>query len=162
MCDSMSNKKNRRAGGFFVENDLQEDGAGEVFARLCVDDFELDVFEYELLDVRERDVTARRRVVQAAIRILLDDAHVAHSRCPPAGRLDGCVQWASVPGCWMMRRTMLRKHTVPSDQTSIQDADVPRPPRARKRWGPASQSSQNAALWLPPGAADLQESRCET
>ena len=57
-----------------VENDLQEDGAGEVLAGLCIDDVKVDALEHHLLDVGQRDVAAVRRVVQAAVRVFLDRA----------------------------------------------------------------------------------------
>ena len=44
-------------------------------------------------DVVQRDVTALRRIVEAAIRILLDDAFFAHAKASHAGaRISGTMR----------------------------------------------------------------------
>ena len=59
----------------------------EVVARLGVDDLEIDELEHHLLDVRQRDVAAVGGVVQAAVRILLDNAdRLGHACLRGVGR----------------------------------------------------------------------------
>src|SRR5687767_13824653 len=66
--------EHRSARALLLENDLQQDGARQVFLALRVLDPEIDVLENELFHVGERDVAARLGVVEPAIRILLDDS----------------------------------------------------------------------------------------
>src|SRR6185436_16329601 len=67
-------REHRRARRLLVENDRQQDAAREVLAGLGVLDFEFDLVEDELLHVGERDVGARLRVIEAAVRVFLDDS----------------------------------------------------------------------------------------
>ena len=72
---------------FLLEDDLQQDRAGQVVAGLGVDDLEFDVLQHHLLDVGERDVAAVGRVVEPAVRVLLDHARgLAHGGLPQARR----------------------------------------------------------------------------
>jgi hypothetical protein len=48
---------------FLVEDDLQQDRARQLVARLGVDHLEFDALEHHLLDVGQRDVAAVGRVV---------------------------------------------------------------------------------------------------
>ena len=57
---------------------LQQDVAGDVVAGLVLDDPDLLALDDQAADVVERDVPALRRVVQATVRVLLDQAFLAH------------------------------------------------------------------------------------
>jgi len=59
---------------------VHQDLPRQVLAALGIDDLELLLVEHELLDVRQRDVAARLRVVQAAVRVLLDQADGSYLR----------------------------------------------------------------------------------
>jgi hypothetical protein len=61
-------------------NDLQQDVARDVRARLVLDDADLLALDDEQADVVEGDVAALRSVVQATVRVLLDEAFLAHGR----------------------------------------------------------------------------------
>jgi hypothetical protein len=54
--------EHRRAGLLLLENDLQQNGAGEVVAGLGIHDLEFLLVDHELLYVDQRDVGARLRV----------------------------------------------------------------------------------------------------
>jgi hypothetical protein len=77
--------EHRHSAGFLFEDDLQQDLARQILARLRVDHLKFLLFEHELLDVGQRDVGAGLRVVQPAVRILLDQAngwcHLCSSSC---------------------------------------------------------------------------------
>ncbi|MNT90408.1 hypothetical protein D3C72_2313060 [compost metagenome] len=66
--------EHRRAAGFFLENDLQQDAAREVVSGLGVAHHQLLVGHDQRLDFRQRDVGRGVRVVEPAVRVLLDDA----------------------------------------------------------------------------------------
>ena len=60
------------AAGFLIEDDLQQDAAGEVFLRLGVLHLEALAIQDQLLDVGQRDVGAGLRVVEATVGVFLD------------------------------------------------------------------------------------------
>src|SRR4030095_2550876 len=66
--------EHRHAARLFLEDDLEEDRPRQVLAGLRVDDLKVDVVEHHLLHVGEGDVAAVRRVVEAPVGVLLDDA----------------------------------------------------------------------------------------
>jgi hypothetical protein len=58
---------------FLLQDDLQQHAAGDVILRLGVDNLDIHVFEHQLLYVSQSDVGTGRRIVQATVRVLLDD-----------------------------------------------------------------------------------------
>jgi hypothetical protein len=66
--------EHRHPARFLLEDDLQQDRAREVIARLRVLHLEHLVPEDQVLHFRERDVRGRLGVVETAVRVLLDDA----------------------------------------------------------------------------------------
>ena len=81
----MSEENIGAPGAFFLEDDLQQDAARQVFVGLGVDDLELDLLEHQFLDVGQRDVAAGRGVVETAVRVLLDDSRPVRHRRGPLG-----------------------------------------------------------------------------
>ena len=67
----------RLAALFLFADDLQQDSAGDIFAGLLVDDDEIDFLEHQTPDISQGDVTAFLRVVQPAIRVLLELSHAS-------------------------------------------------------------------------------------
>src|SRR5690606_5677747 len=63
---------------FMLGDDLQQHLAGEVVAALGVADLEVLAIDDELADVFDGDVARDVGVVEAAVRILLDDARLGH------------------------------------------------------------------------------------
>jgi hypothetical protein len=57
---------------------LQQDLAAQVIAALGIHHLELLLVQHQLLDIRQRDVGAGLGVVQAAVRVLLDEAGAGH------------------------------------------------------------------------------------
>jgi hypothetical protein len=80
--------EHRHAAGLFLEDDLQQDAAGEILPALGVNHLELLVLQHQLLDVGEGDVGTGSGVVQAPVRIFLDQSGVGHAFPPPASRSD--------------------------------------------------------------------------
>src|SRR3546814_2325851 len=70
--------EDRIAAFFLIGDHLQQDAAGDVVMRALVLDTELHILPHQLTNFLERDVAADVRVVEAAVRILLDDADVGH------------------------------------------------------------------------------------
>src|SRR5580765_1701973 len=66
--------EHRHAGGFFLENDLQQYGPRQVLPGLGVHHLELFALDHELLHIDERDVDARPGVVETAVRVFLDQS----------------------------------------------------------------------------------------
>src|SRR5712692_1110173 len=62
------------------EHDLREDDLRQVLAGVAVDDLDLAAVAHQLGDAFERDVTTRLRVVELAIRILLDKVSLSGRR----------------------------------------------------------------------------------
>ena len=58
--------------GMALEQDLREDGPGEIVAAAAVADLDLLALDDEILQVLERDVPPRLPVVEAAIGVSLD------------------------------------------------------------------------------------------
>jgi hypothetical protein len=68
-----------RATELFLFGDhLQQDVPGDVLAGLVLDDPDLLTLDDQAPDVVERDVAALRSVVQPTVRVLLDQAFLAH------------------------------------------------------------------------------------
>ena len=72
----------RLAGVLLLGDHLQQDRARDVFLALLVDDDEIDLVHHQPPDVGERDVAALDRVVEAPVRIFLDDSRLAHVEAP--------------------------------------------------------------------------------
>lgn len=66
--------KHGHAAAFFFQNDLEQDGAGEVFIRFRIAYSECFAIDDQLLDFSERDVGGADGVIQAAIGVFFDDA----------------------------------------------------------------------------------------
>src|SRR5205085_3225871 len=64
------------AARFLLHDDLGEDGVGDVLAGLGVDDFELALLADHLGQPFQRYVAGAFRVIEAAVRIFLDDRDV--------------------------------------------------------------------------------------
>ena len=60
--------------GLGFQNDLQQNAARQVVARLRIQHFEGFTFHHQVLHLRQGDVGGRRRVIEPAIRVFLDDA----------------------------------------------------------------------------------------
>ena len=58
--------------GMLFGNDLHQDGARDVLARLTVDDLDRRAVADQLLDLRQRDIAAGVARVEAPVRITLD------------------------------------------------------------------------------------------
>jgi hypothetical protein len=88
----------RPAGLFLLGDHLQQDVAGDVVARLVLDDPQLLALHDQGADVVEGNVPALRRVVQATVRVLLDQALFAHAPECTSGVLRRKKQsgWAGV------------------------------------------------------------------
>ncbi len=74
--DELSQKADRQqivALRFLLDDDLGQDRAGDVLARFRIIDDEVAAFLDHPAEVVEGHITARRRVVEAPIRIFLDD-----------------------------------------------------------------------------------------
>ena len=69
-----------------LQDDLQKDAAGDVLLGLGILHAEIHVLENQLTHVFQGDIAADFRVVETAVRILLDDACLAHEAAP---RWDG-------------------------------------------------------------------------
>jgi len=63
---------------FLLADDLKQYRSGNVIAALLVDDKKIDLADYQVFDIRQRDVAAFFRVVKAAVRILLNYARCTH------------------------------------------------------------------------------------
>src|SRR5688572_13831563 len=66
-------REHRGPGGLLLEDDLEQDAAGEVLVGLGVLYLERHLRQHELLDVSKRDVSACFRIVKPAVGVLLDD-----------------------------------------------------------------------------------------
>ena len=58
---------------FFLEDDLRQHRAGDVFARARVANLELDALLHHLAKMIEGDITGGLRVVEAPVGVFLDD-----------------------------------------------------------------------------------------
>jgi hypothetical protein len=65
---------------FLVGDHLQQDQPRDVLVRLVFDHLHAHARDHQIADVVERDVTALRGVVQAPVRIFLDEPFFAHVR----------------------------------------------------------------------------------
>src|SRR5690606_22378881 len=72
----------RFAGVLLLGDHLKQDGSSDVFLRLLVDHYKVDLLHHETPDICERDVSALDGVVQTPIRIFLDYPRLAHGRGP--------------------------------------------------------------------------------
>ena len=72
--------QSRRTALFHREHELREDDLGQILTRVPVDDLDLVTVPHQVGDTFERDVAARLRVVQLAIRILLDKVSLGGHR----------------------------------------------------------------------------------
>ena len=63
---------------FLFGDHLQQDAARDVGVVLLVDDDEIDPFDDQASDVRQRDVPAFDGVVQPAVGVLFDHSRIAH------------------------------------------------------------------------------------
>ena len=79
------------------DNDLRQHRAGEVFAGLGVIDHEVGAILYHLAQVVERDIAARRGVVEPPVGVFLDDDGVVARR---AFLCHGAFASAPHPGTW--------------------------------------------------------------
>ena len=65
-------REHRLAVGFFFQNNLEQDTAGQVFIGFGVNHNEIFVAEHKLLHIGHRDVRTGLSIVEAAIRIFLN------------------------------------------------------------------------------------------
>ena len=79
-------REHRHAAGLFLEDDLQQDAAREVIARLRVAHHEVVAREHHLLHVGERDVAAGLGVVEPPVGVLLEDARACARGARAVGR----------------------------------------------------------------------------
>src|SRR5688500_8077698 len=70
--------EHRLAAILVLRDDLQQHRAGQVLAGLGVADLELFVLQHQLADLLQSDVAGDLGVVEAAVRVLLDDARRSH------------------------------------------------------------------------------------
>ncbi len=68
-----ADRQNGLAAAFLVHDDLGEDVVGDVLARAGVDDFELALLADHLGEALERDVGRAFGVIEAPVRVFLDD-----------------------------------------------------------------------------------------
>src|SRR6185437_15459281 len=115
-ADKLAHEADRQqvlALAFFLDDDLRQHLAGDVFAGLGVEDDEIDAVLDHLAEVFECDVAARGRVVQTPIGVFLDGdgfragrgrrGRSLYHRCTPQGRPEVC---------WSFLKTKASKYAV--------------------------------------------------
>jgi hypothetical protein len=75
--------QDRLAELLLLGDHLQEDQAGDVLARLVLDDADLLAADDEVPDVLERDVLADRGVIEPPVGVLLDEPFAGHAESLP-------------------------------------------------------------------------------
>jgi hypothetical protein len=66
--------KNRHAAAFFLQDDLQQDAAGQVIAGLGIHHLEFLEAQHQILDVGQGDVGTGLGVVETPVGVLLDQS----------------------------------------------------------------------------------------
>src|SRR5476649_1433525 len=64
---------------FLLGDDLQQHRTGDVLLAAFIDDAEVNALEHQPANVVQRDIAALHRIVEPPVRVLLDDANLAHA-----------------------------------------------------------------------------------